>query len=54
MTDRKPHTAAARKALQRARQMKKGLVRVEVIVPEGYVQEIKDLATEINKDHETK
>jgi hypothetical protein len=48
------NTAAARKALQRARQLKKGLVRVEVIVPEEYAQEIKDLATEINKEHEAK
>lgn len=48
------NTAAARKAMQRARQLKKGLVRVEVIVPEEHAQAIKDLATEINKEHEAK
>jgi len=49
-----PNTAAARKALQRARQLKRGLVRVEVVVPEDAKQEIKDLAEELCKEHEAK
>lgn len=50
----KDHTAAARKARHRLRQLKSGMTRVEVVVPESRTQEIKDLAAQINKEHETK
>jgi hypothetical protein len=48
-----PNTAAARKALERARRLKEGLKRVEVYVPEGCEQEIKDFAKELTEERET-
>lgn len=48
MTD---NTAAARKALLRLRQIKSGLARVEVIVPEDRKDEIKEIAHEMCLEH---
>lgn len=44
------NTAAARKALQRIRQIKRGLVRVEVNVPADRKQEIVNIAEQMRKE----
>lgn len=49
MTD---NTAAARKALQRIRQLKRGLVRVEVVVPADRKEELKEIANDMCKERD--
>lgn len=46
------HTAAARKARQRLKQLAAGMKRVEEIVPEDCVQDLRDFAQELRKQGE--